>query len=133
MNIFKSLLLASLLLSPSVLSAQGLIPTMDRQFEFCEDRPDEPEWLQNMHVREGHKRLLIQAIYRLQSYERVEQAGNCSCATLYPSWDAAIQVFNDNYLQYDRHETLDTRREFQDRSNALRESQRDLCEPIGHW
>jgi hypothetical protein len=28
---------------------------------------------------------------------------------------------------------METRREFQDRSNALRQSQRDICEPIGHW
>lgn len=133
MKIVTSILLATAIFATAGAYAQGLVPTLDREYEFCENRPEEPQWLQDIHVRENYKRLLVQAIYRFQSYDRVEQAGDCSCDTLYPSWDTAVQVFNDNYLHLERRDAMDTRREFQDRSNDLRQSQRDVCEPIGHW
>lgn len=129
----KPLLFAMAVLVPIGALAQGLVPTMDGQFEFCEERPREPQWLRDIHVRESHKRLLIQAIYELQSYERVEHAGNCSCNTLYPTWDTAIQTFNDNYLHLERRDAMAARRELQDRSTALRQSQKGVCEPLGHW
>lgn len=133
MKPIKPLLLAIAVLMPLGAHSQGLVPTMDGEFEFCEDRPEEPQWLQDIHVRESHKRLLIQAIYDLQSYERVEQAGDCTCDTLYPTWDTAIQTFNDNYLHLERRDAMNARREFQERSTALRQSQRSVCEPFGHW
>lgn len=125
---------AALLLSfPNHAFSQGLVPTMEREFEFCEDRPTEPEWMQNLHVREGQKRLAIQYIYRFQSAERVIEAGECACATRFPTWDAAVQTFNDSYLSGDQNDLREATADFQRQYNELRPQARDICELEGHW
>lgn len=133
MNFAKLLALVSLFLAPSALLSQGLVPTLDREYEFCQDRPPEPDWMQNLEARESHKRLLIQSIYRLEGYERVAEAGNCGCETLYPSWDDAVQRFNDNYLHLEQFDLMQTRRDFQEQGNAVRSSVRALCEAEDNW
>ena len=133
MKTFNLVVTAAVALSPTLTSAQGLVPTMDREYEFCQERPPEPDWMQNLEARESHKRLLIQAIYRLEGYERVAEAGNCGCDTLYPSWDHAVQRFNDNYLHLEQFDLMQTRREFQNQGNAVRRSVRALCEAEGNW
>ncbi|MEM8635593.1 MAG: hypothetical protein AAGF33_11505 [Pseudomonadota bacterium] len=129
----KLLVLFSMLLAPTTVSSQGLVPTLDREYEFCQERPPEPDWMQNLEARESHKRLLIQSIYRLEGYERVTEAGDCGCETLYPSWDNAVQRFNDNYLHLEQFELMETRRDFQDQGTAVRSSVRALCEAEGNW
>ena len=119
--------------SPTLTSAQGLVPSMEREYEFCQERPPEPEWMQNNDRSENHKRLLIQSIYRLEGYERVSEAGNCACDTLYPSWDSAVQRFNNNYLHLEQFELMQTRRHFEDEGTAVRRSVRALCEAEGNW
>lgn len=127
------ILAAVLMAASSMAPAQGLVPSLDGEFEFCNDRPSEPEWMQNLHVREGYKRLLIQSIYRLEGYQRVAEAGDCSCETLFPPWADAVQQFNDNYLHLEQFDAMQTRREFQDQGSAVRRSVRELCEPEGNW
>ncbi|MEP3921117.1 hypothetical protein [Ascidiaceihabitans sp.] len=133
MKMIKSGLTAFILVLPATAWSQGLIPTMEREFEFCEDRPTEPEWMQNLHVREADKRLTVQYIYRFQSAERVIEAGECSCATRFPSWDVAVQHFNDNFLTGDRNDLREATADFQRRYNELRPDARDICEREGHW
>jgi len=133
MNKFTLLLVAATVLSPAMAPAQGLVPTMDREYEFCQDRPTEPDWMQNLHVRESYKRLLIQSIYRLESYQRVADVGDCTCDTLFPSWTEAVQRFNDNYLHLEQFESMQTRRDFENQGTALRRSVRELCEAEGNW
>mgnify|MGYP000636866877 FL=1 len=133
MRTFALILATAIGLSPELTSAQGLVPTIEREYEFCQERPPEPEWMQNMDARESHKRLLIQSIYRLERYERVAEVGDCECETLYPSWDKAVQRFNDNYLHLEQFELMQTRRVFQDQGNAVRRSVRALCEAVGNW
>ena len=133
MKMISLMLAAATGLSPALSSAQGLVPTMEREYEFCQERPPEPEWMRNMHARESYKRLLIQSIYRLEGYERVSEAENCECKTLFPSWDNAVQRFNDNYLHLGQFELMQTRREFQDQGTAVRRSVKALCEAVGNW
>ncbi|WP_306116299.1 hypothetical protein [Roseovarius sp. MMSF_3305] len=133
MKIKKLIAVACVFFTPSAVLSQGLVPTLDREYEFCQERPPEPDWMQNLEARESHKRLLIQAIYRLEGYERVAEAGNCGCDTLYPSWDHAVQRFNDNYLHLEQFDLMQTRREFQNQGNAVRRSVRALCEAEGNW
>ncbi len=133
MKMISLMLAAATGLSPALSSAQGLVPTMEREYEFCQERPPEPEWMRNMHARESYRRLLIQSIYRLEGYERVSEAENCECKTLFPSWDNAVQRFNDNYLHLEQFELMQTRREFQDQGTAVRRSVKALCEAVGNW
>lgn len=133
MRTLTLLLTATLSIFPVISAAQGLVPTIDSGYEFCQDRPPEPDWIDNLHVRESYKGLLLQSIYRFQGYERVAEAGDCSCNTLFPPWAAAMQQFNDNYGHLERHDALATRREFQDEGTALRRSVREICEAEGNW
>ncbi|MDU9006740.1 hypothetical protein BCF46_3739 [Litoreibacter meonggei] len=133
MKIAKTCLATLALSLPTNSWSQGLVPTMEREFEFCEERPAEPEWMQNLHVREAQKRLTVQYIYRFQSAERVIEAGECACSTRFPEWETAVQHFNDNYLGGDRNDLREATADFQRRYNELRPQARDICEREGHW
>ena len=133
MKTCKSLLVAIALLLPISAYAQGLVPTMDREFEFCKDRPVEPDWLDNLPPREASKGMLIQMIYRFQSAKDVTTTGECSCATRFPTWDDAIQRYNDTYLGADENDHREAIGAFRAQYSALRPSARSICEEVGHW
>jgi hypothetical protein len=132
MSCFKAIFMLALVSGPSIAFAQGLVPTMD-QLEFCQERPAEPEWMGRLPPRENYKRLVIQTIYRAQGLERVVDAGECSCATRFPSWEAAVQHFNDRYLGADRDEMRDAEGRYLTRFNELRSAAREICEAAGNW
>lgn len=60
---------------------RNLIPTLDNQPDVCSEQPLEPEWMQNIEMRESYKRLLVQQIYRAESMQRIVDAQSCECAT----------------------------------------------------
>ncbi|MEM9360358.1 MAG: hypothetical protein AAGB04_29620 [Pseudomonadota bacterium] len=97
-------------LSPALAPAQGLVPTLNSEYDFCRSRPAEPEWMAELPSRERYKRLVIQTIYRAQGVERVVEAQECSCETRFPTWDNAVQHFNDNYLGGDRNRLREAKR-----------------------
>jgi uncharacterized protein HemY len=133
MKILKPILALCIGVAPVVAHAQGLVPTMESEFEYCQERPVEPRWMSELPSRERHKRLVIQTIYRAQSLERVVEAQECTCQTRYPSWDTAIQHFNDNYLGGDRNALREAEEEHFDRFSELRAAARTLCEAEGYW
>ncbi len=133
MSCFNAILMLALVSGPSMAFAQGLAPTMDHQFEFCHERPLEPEWMGSLPTRESYKRLVIQTIYRAHGLERVIEAGECSCATRFPSWDVAVQHFNDRYLGADRDVMRDAEDRYLTRFNELRSAARQICEAVGNW
>ncbi|MEL8054585.1 MAG: hypothetical protein AAGK66_00385 [Pseudomonadota bacterium] len=120
-------------LSPALATAQGLVPTLNSEYDFCQSRPVEPEWMAELPSRERYKRLVIQTIYRAQGVERVVEAQECSCETRFPSWDTAVQHFNDNYLGGDRNTLREAEEEYFNRFNELRAAARELCEAEGNW
>lgn len=133
MKVIIPLLSAALILPPATAFAQGLVPTIGSKYEFCQERPPEPQWMQNLHVRESYKRLLIQSIYRLEGYQRVAASGDCTCDTLFPAWSNAVQHYNDNFLHLEQFEAMQTRRDLQDRGSAVRRSVQEFCEAEGNW
>ena len=133
MNPIRISIAMALILVPTFAWPQGLVPTMESQFEFCEDRPLQPEWMDNLSVREAYRGLVIQTIYRAQSVERVVEAGECSCSTRFPPWHAAVQHFNDRYLGSDRNGLREANRQYLNRFNELRQQARAVCEIEGHW
>ena len=129
----RALLIFLIVFHPSISYSQGLVPTMEQTFEFCQERPSEPEWIGNLPSRENYKRLMIQTIYRAQGLERVVEAGECSCATRFPSWDAAVQHFNDRYLGADRNVMREAEDRYLTLVNQLRLAAREICEAEGNW
>ena len=130
LSIFLVALIAS---APSSAWPQGLVPTLESEFEVCQSRPLQPQWIDDLPSREAFKGAVIQMIYRAESYQRVVEAGECSCETLYPTWDNAVQRFNDTYLNADRNTLREARNEFRDQANEVRDAAKAICEEAGNW
>ena len=62
---------------------RNLIPTLDNRPDVCSEQSPEPEWMQNIDVRESYKRLLIQQIYRAESMKRIVDAQRCRSTHLH--------------------------------------------------
>ena len=111
----------------------NLVPTLERSFNVCPDRPAEPMWMQEIPVRQAYQRVLVQDIYRAQNLERVVETGSCHCATRFPSWDAAEAVFRESYASDERWEMLQASDGYNRRANAARSSAQAICEAAGNW
>ena len=132
----QHLALAALALSltPSFAVAErNLVPTLDRSFDVCPDRPAEPVWMQEIPLRQAYQRVLVQDIYRAQNLERVVEIGNCDCATRFPSWDAAEAVFRESYASDERWEMLEASDGYNRRANAARTAAKAICDAAGNW
>lgn len=129
----KPLLIVAVGILPSYSSAQGLVPTVNSEFDVCLERPLQPQWIDDLEPQEAYRGLLVQMIYRAQSYQRVMDAGECSCETRFPTWDASVAQYNNNYLGFDQFETMDMRQEYRNQANTLRRSVKALCEAEGNW
>ena len=100
----------------------------------CPDRPPEPELVSNMELKESHKAILIQRMYRATSYVAILEAGECSCANRFPTWDTVVDYYLANYAR------LEARFEIQERSKYYRNSidqnrpaVRELCIAQDNW
>ena len=132
----QHLALAALALSLTptfAVAERNLVPTLDRSFDVCQDRPAEPVWMQEIPLRQAYQRVLVQDIYRAQNLERVVEIGNCDCATRFPSWDAAEAVFRESYASDERWEMLEASDGYNRRANAARTAAKAICEAAGNW
>lgn len=133
MKRLRIILMASLASAPSYAWSQGLVPTLESEFEVCQSRPLQPQWIDDLPTREAFKGAVIQMIYRAESYQRVVESGECGCETLYPTWDNAVQRFNDTYLNADRNALREARNDFRDQANEVRDAAKAICEEAGNW
>jgi len=128
--------LPCLLLLVSALGAaadRSLVPTLEDTPEVCPEQPAEPGWMRNLPVREAHKRLLVQQIYRARSMERIIDAQACSCSTRYPPWDAAENVYFDSYAAADYWAIVEATSGYRRKANALRLKAMPICNAAGNW
>ena len=71
-----SLLVLALSSGVSPASAErNLVPSLESEPDVCVERPEEPDWMQNIGVRKAYKRVLVQDIYRAQSLEQIVASG----------------------------------------------------------
>ena len=112
---------------------RNLIPTLDNHPNVCPDQPPEPEWMQNINVRESYKRLLIQQIYRAQSMERVVDSQNCNCPTRYPAWENAVRFYTERYASSEYWDVVEATSEYRRQANELRRAAMPICEAAGNW
>ncbi len=115
------------------LAERNLVPSLNSEPDVCVNRPAEPDWMQNISVREAYKRVLVQDIYRAQSLERIVASGECACKTRFPPWDAAEAEFLERFAAAERREMLEASDTFNRRANALRHEAMAICEPEGNW
>ena len=125
-------LLLGLIAQPSF-AENNLIPSMERDYDICPDRPLEPEWMQQIPLRDAYQRVLVQDIYRAQSMERIVATGECACAIRFPVWDEAVTTFHDNYADAERWGMLEASDTYNRRANDLRPEAMAICEAAGNW
>ncbi|MGK8236577.1 hypothetical protein ACLGGT_20830 [Roseovarius sp. MS2] len=132
----QHLALAALALSLTptfAVAERNLVPTLDRSFDVCPNRPAEPVWMQDISLRQAYQRVLVQDIYRAQNLERIVETGSCDCATRFPSWDAAEAVFREKYASNERWEMLEASDGYNRRANAARTAAKAICDAAGNW
>ncbi|MCD1628047.1 hypothetical protein K7H22_18810 [Seohaeicola saemankumensis] len=132
----QHLALAALALSLTptfAVAERNLVPTLDRSFDVCPNRPAEPVWMQEISLRQAYQRVLVQDIYRAQNLERIVETGSCDCGTRFPSWDAAEGVFREKYASNERWEMLEASDGYNRRANAARTAAKAICDAAANW
>lgn len=121
------------LIAPPLVAERNLIPSLENITDVCSERPSEPDWMQNIALRDAYQRVLVQDIYRAQSIERIVETGSCDCATRFPTWDSAESTFRKNHADADRSEMLQASDTYNRRANDLRPQAQAICEAAGNW
>jgi len=121
------------LIAPPSLAERDLAPSLERTYDTCPDRPTEPEWMQNVVLRDAYQRVLVQDIYRAQNLERIVDTGTCPCDVRFPAWDGAEATFRENYTAATRWEMLDASETYNRRANNLQPEAEAICEAAGNW
>jgi hypothetical protein len=121
------------LAAPPVVAERNLIPSLESIPDVCSERPNEPDWMQNIALRDTYQRVLVQDIYRAQSMERIVETGSCDCATRFPTWDSAENTFRANHTNANRSEMLQASATYNRRANELRSQAQAICEAAGNW
>jgi hypothetical protein len=115
------------------MAERNLIPSLESIPDVCSERPNEPDWMQNIALRDAYQRVLVQDIYRAQNMERVVETGSCDCATRFPTWDSAEVTFRENHADADRSEMLQASDTYNRHANDLRPQAQAICEAAGNW
>ena len=112
---------------------RNLVPTLERSFDVCPERPAEPVWMQEIPLRQAYQRVLVQDIYRAQNLERIVETGSCACEIRFPSWDAVEAVFRELHASDERWEMLEASDAYSRRANDVRLEAKAICEAAGNW
>ena len=112
---------------------RNLVPTLERSFDVCPERPAEPVWMQEIPLRQAYQRVLVQDIYRAQNLERIVETVSCACEIRFPSWAAAEAVFREVHASGERWEMLQASDAYNRRANAARPAAKAICEAAGNW
>ena len=121
------------MLGSSALAEPNLVPSLESVPDVCPQRPDEPEWMQNIPLRDAYHRVLVQDIYRAQNMERITETGSCDCEIRFSNWDAAEGIFGENYANAGRWEMLQASDVYNRRANDLRPEAQAICDAVGNW
>jgi hypothetical protein len=121
------------LIAPPTIAESNLIPSFESVPDVCSERPNEPDWMENIALRDAYQRVLVQDIYRAQYMERIVETGSCDCATRFPTWDSAEGTFQENHADADRSEMLQASDIYNRRANELRPQAKTICEAAGNW
>lgn len=115
-------------------AAQSLSVTGNADHAFCADRPEEPETISEIPMRQSHKRILAQRMYTEGALTAVVESEDCSCDVRFPSWGSTVEQYLELYAGIDdRHEVLALVSERRRSINDLRNLARPICVEIGNW
>lgn len=114
------------------LAERNLVPSLERNFDVCPERPPEPEWMKNIPLRQAYQRVLVQDIYRALNLERIVDTSDCACETRFPAWDEAEATLRDNHASAERWEMLQASDRYNRRANEARPEAKAICEAAGN-
>ena len=121
------------LIAPPSIAERNLAPSLERTYNTCPDRPAEPEWMQNIALRDAYQRVLVQDIYRAQNLENIAATGACPCDLRFPEWEGAETIFRENYATATRWDMLEASDTYYRRANGFRLEAKTICEATGNW
>lgn len=121
------------LAAPPVVAERNLIPSLESVLDVCPERPNEPDWMEDIALRDAYQRVLVQDIYREQNMERIVETGSCDCASRFPTWDSAEGTFRESHAGADRSDMLQASDTYNRRANELRSQAQAICEAAGNW
>ena len=111
-----------------------MVPTLGSDTpRACPEQPPQPEWVDNIPLRESHNKLLIQQMYRAQSMQAVADSGDCSCETRFPSWEQTETQFLETHAGLDRWEASERTEEYRATANEYRRIAMPICKKQGNW
>jgi hypothetical protein len=121
------------LIAPPSSAERNLVPSLERTYDVCPDRPAEPDWMQNIALRDAYQRVLVQDIYRAQNLEQIVTTGTCPCNVRFPEWDEAETTFREKHATATRWEMIGASETYNRRANNLRLEAEAICEATGNW
>ncbi|MCZ4258911.1 MULTISPECIES: hypothetical protein [Sulfitobacter] len=121
------------LMASPLMAERNLIPSLESIPDVCPERPSEPDWMQNIALRDAYQRVLVQDIYRAQNMERIVETGSCDCGLRFPAWDNAEVTFQENHANANRSEMLQASDSYNRRASDLRTEAQAICEAVGKW
>ena len=121
------------LIAPPTIAENNLIPSLESVPDVCPERPNEPEWMQNIALRDAYQRVSVQDIYRAQNMDRIVETGSSGCDVRFPTWDTAEDTFRENHVKADRSEMLQASDTYNRQANDLRPEAQAICETAGNW
>ncbi|MEM7746805.1 MAG: hypothetical protein AAF732_24390 [Pseudomonadota bacterium] len=128
---------ATIFVIPCILAGTAfaqLVPEAVETSEVCPNRPSEPEIIADLDVRESHKRILVQRMYRAAAFQDIVDTGRCTCEVRFPSWDVAVDYYLENYSRIDdQYEVQQATKTYRSSIAANRAKVRELCQTQGNW
>ena len=116
-----------------IVASQSTAQSTGRSYTYCADRPDEPEYLLNMDMRDSHKRILVQRMYTSKALREVVETGDCSCPTRFPAWESTVEDYLESYSgMVERFEYLEVISQYRRSANEYRKLARPICIEAGN-
>lgn len=128
-----SSLFAMALTAPPSVTEKNVRTIFENSTHVCPTRPVEPQWMQNIPLRDAYQRVLVQDIYRAQNLERIVRTGSCACGTRFPEWEEAEAMFFKNHVSDERWEMLQASDRYNRRAREARPRAKAICEAHGNW
>lgn len=130
----RTLQTATIAIAFSATSSSGQTAPGNSDYSYCLDRPEEPEVIQSISIKEAHKRILAQRLYLASALRTVAETGECSCANLFPPWDFAVEEYLTRYSNVDdRWTILEATSEYRRIAAETRKEIRGICVEQGNW
>jgi hypothetical protein len=104
-----------------------------QQYRICNERPERPTWMDEVHPREAYKALTLMRLYELRAWESIKASGDCGCDIRFPAWEAASEEYEKRFSMITQAEHTEAQLALRDHQNQIARQVQDVCEAQGNW